>query len=144
VVAASALVRTASRTAGPGEHPLGPAVVRAALLTTVEDQQRGIWYRPGGANPVSWTNSAPDERKGRASLPAPSLSICSQPQLPALASAGVLPGHQAWVVSSSRLRVRSVSTGMPGPMVVEKTTFLRYLPLAEDGLARSTSSSAAP
>ena len=44
---------------------------------------------------------------------------------------------------SSRLRVFAGSTGMPGPMVVVKTTFLRYRPLAADGLARSTSSSAA-
>src|SRR3954452_3049071 len=45
--------------------------------------------------------------------------------------------------STVRLRVRFGSTGMPGPMVVETVTFFRYRPLAADGLARSTSSSAA-
>ncbi len=35
------------------------------------------------------------------------------------------------------------STGTPGPMVVVTVTFRRYLPLAADGLARSTSSSTA-
>jgi hypothetical protein len=45
--------------------------------------------------------------------------------------------------SVSRLRVRAGSTGIPGPMVVLKVTFLRYRPLAADGLARRTSSSAA-
>ncbi len=44
---------------------------------------------------------------------------------------------------SSRLRVFAGSTGIPGPIVVVKKTFLRYRPLAADGLARSTSSSAA-
>lgn len=45
--------------------------------------------------------------------------------------------------SASRLRVCAGSTGMPGPMVVAKKTFFRYRPLAADGFARSTSSSAA-
>src|SRR4051812_21179779 len=45
--------------------------------------------------------------------------------------------------SASMLRVRFGSTGMPGPMVVETVTFLRYRPLADDGLARRTSSRAA-
>ena len=51
--------------------------------------------------------------------------------------------HTAAALSSSRLRVRFESTGMPGPMVVAKVILRRYLPLAADGLARSTSSSAA-
>ena len=38
---------------------------------------------------------------------------------------------------------RSVSTLTPGPIVDETTTFFRYLPLDEDGLARSSSSSTA-
>ena len=50
---------------------------------------------------------------------------------------------QLAVSSTSRLRVTFGSTGMPGPIVVAKVTFLRYLPLAADGLARSTSSSTA-
>src|SRR3954454_4455920 len=54
---------------------------------------------------------------------------------------GVL--FQALASSAVRLRVRFGSTGMPGPMVVEMVTFFRYRPLAADGLARSTSSSAA-
>src|SRR5688572_4762410 len=55
------------------------------------------------------------------------------------------PGAVAQAVgsSTSMLRVRFGSTGMPGPMVVETVTFLRYRPLAEEGLARSTSSRAA-
>ncbi|ASO18212.1 hypothetical protein AHOG_02760 [Actinoalloteichus hoggarensis] len=44
--------------------------------------------------------------------------------------------------SASRSRVRFGSTGMPGPMVVEKVIFFRKRPLAADGFARSTSSSA--
>ena len=48
------------------------------------------------------------------------------------------------VSSTSRLRVRFGSTGMPGPVVVATMTFFRYRPLAADGLARRTSSSAAP
>jgi hypothetical protein len=50
---------------------------------------------------------------------------------------------QAVASSAVRFRVRFGSTGMPGPMVVEMVTFFRYRPLAADGLARSTSSSAA-
>ena len=53
------------------------------------------------------------------------------------------PKGQAWVTSPSMLRVRFESTGMPGPIVVAKVTFFRYLPFDDDGLARSTSSSAA-
>src|SRR4051794_30306066 len=54
-------------------------------------------------------------------------------------------GVPAYAETSSavRFRVRFGSTGMPGPMVVEMVTFFRYRPLAADGLARSTSSSAA-
>ena len=52
-------------------------------------------------------------------------------------------GSQAVGSSTSMLRVRFGSTGMPGPMVVEKVTFFRYRPFADDGLARRTSSSAA-
>src|SRR5690242_11658913 len=44
---------------------------------------------------------------------------------------------------SWRLRVTLGSTGMPGPIVVATETFFRYLPLAADGLLRSTSSSTA-
>ena len=51
---------------------------------------------------------------------------------------------QAEVSSTSRLRVRFGSTGMPGPMVVATVIFLMYRPLAADGLARRISSSAAP
>lgn len=40
-------------------------------------------------------------------------------------------------------RVALGSTGMPGPIVVVKVTFFRYRPFDADGLARSTSSSAA-
>src|SRR3954454_12311756 len=50
---------------------------------------------------------------------------------------------QAVGSSTSMLRVRFGSTGMPGPIVVETVTFLRYRPLADEGLARRTSSSAA-
>jgi len=50
---------------------------------------------------------------------------------------------QAVGSSTSMLRVRFGSTGIPGPMVVETVTFFRYRPLAEDGLARRTSSRAA-
>ena len=50
---------------------------------------------------------------------------------------------QAVGSSTSMLRVRFGSTGMPGPIVVETVTFFRYRPLADDGLARRTSSSAA-
>src|SRR6266699_991661 len=46
--------------------------------------------------------------------------------------------------SSAKLRVLLGSTGMPGPIVVVKVTFLRYLPLAAAGLSRITSSRAAP
>ena len=37
------------------------------------------------------------------------------------------------LTSSSMFRVRLASTGMPGPIVVAKVTFFRYLPLAADG-----------
>src|SRR4051812_46322891 len=50
---------------------------------------------------------------------------------------------QAVGSSAVRFRVRFGSTGTPGPIVVEMVTFFRYRPLADDGLARSTSSSAA-
>ena len=42
--------------------------------------------------------------------------------------------------SSRRFFTTLGSTGTPGPIVVVTVTFLRYLPLAADGLARSTSS----
>ena len=46
--------------------------------------------------------------------------------------------------SSVKLRVTDGSTGIPGPVVVETVTFFRYRPFDDDGLARSTSSRAAP
>src|SRR4029077_15421846 len=49
------------------------------------------------------------------------------------------PGVQLAVSATSRLRVAFGSTGMPGPIVVAKVTFLRYFPLAAEGLARCTS-----
>jgi hypothetical protein len=45
--------------------------------------------------------------------------------------------------SSAKPRVLLGSTGIPGPMVVVKVTFRRYLPLAAAGLSRITSSRAA-
>lgn len=50
---------------------------------------------------------------------------------------------QASVEASCRFFTTFGSTGTPGPMVVVRVTFLRYVPLAADGLARSTSSSTA-
>ncbi len=52
-------------------------------------------------------------------------------------------GDQASDPPSRTFLVMFGSTGTPGPMVVETVTFLRYLPFAADGLARSTSSSTA-
>src|SRR5882757_253334 len=46
--------------------------------------------------------------------------------------------------ASVKLRVTAGSTGMPGPVVVEMTIFFRYRPLDDAGLARMTSSMAAP
>src|SRR5437016_367732 len=57
--------------------------------------------------------------------------------------APVTAGGYASAVASVKLRVTLGSTGMPGPIVVVRKTFLRYLPLAADGLERSTSSSTA-
>jgi len=57
----------------------------------------------------------------------------NSPKLQAVASAS----------SSAKPRVLLGSTGMPGPIVVVKVTFFRYLPLAAAGLSLITSSSAA-
>ena len=46
--------------------------------------------------------------------------------------------------SSIRLRVLEESTLMPGPIVVEMTTDLTYLPLALEGFTRRSSLMSAP
>ena len=51
---------------------------------------------------------------------------------------------EASAVSSVKLRVLLGSTGIPGPIVVVKVTFLTYRPLAAAGLSLITSSRAAP
>src|SRR4029077_578571 len=58
---------------------------------------------------------------------------------------GAGAGHLAAASSSSPVkpRVLAGSTGMLGPMLVVIAIFLRYRPLAADGLSRSTSSRAA-
>ena len=61
----------------------------------------------------------------------------------ALWSGGALGQAVASARSSARLRVLLGSTGIPGPIVVVKVTFLRYRPLAAAGLSLITSSRAA-
>ena len=60
------------------------------------------------------------------------------------AECGSARGRRGQASSTSRLRVRFGSTGMPGPVVVVIVIFLTYRPLAAAGLARRISSSAAP
>jgi len=131
------LVRTARRTAGPGVAPTR-AGAGAILRASAVDQQRGSWSAAGPFLLPDPPGNPADTPEGAGIGARP---LCDDVQFCRSVSGG---NYQACAASSSRLRVRSGSTWMPGPIVVENTTFFRYLPLAAAGLARSTSSSAAP
>ena len=112
----------------------------AAVLPGQRHDLRRAPLSPRGARPV---------RHARQQRSATRCSRCSssvrraRDRRPRRAVTGESLTQAALALSSSRLRVRLGSTGMPGPIVVAKVTFLRYRPFDDDGLARSTSSSAA-